>query len=83
MPMPLSRTVSVRASLVGKDLDAKLGVVCCERGFRERREAKLVARVGRVRDQLAEKDFLVRIERMRDEMQDLGDFGLEGAGFGG
>ena len=41
-------------------------------------EAQLVAGVRRIRDQLAQEDFLVRVERVRDEVQKLGDFGLEG-----
>jgi hypothetical protein len=68
--------------LVGRDLDAQFRIVGRQRGIGERRETQLVAGVGSVRDQLAKEDFLVRIQRMRDEVEDLGDFGLEGSGFG-
>ena len=43
----------------------------------DRFEAQLVAGVRGVRDQLAQEDFLVRVQRMRDEVQDLLDLGLE------
>src|SRR3546814_7861782 len=48
----------------------------------DRLEAQLVAGVGGVGDQLAQEDLLVRVQRVRHQVQDLGDFGLEGAGFG-
>ena len=44
-------------------------------------EAQLVAGVGGVRNQFAKEDFLVRVERMGDQVQDLGDFGFELSGF--
>ena len=43
-----------------------------------RREvAQLVERVGRVRDQLAEKDLRMRVEGVNDQLQQLGDFSLK------
>ena len=39
--------------------------------------AQLVERVGGVGDELAEKDLGVRVERVNDQLQELGDFGLE------
>ena len=50
-------------------------------GLGQRAEAQLVERVGGVRDQLAEEDLLVRVERVDDEAEDLGDLGLELVGF--
>jgi hypothetical protein len=43
----------------------------------QRLEADLVEGVGRVRDQLAEEDVLVRVEGMDHEVQQLADLGLE------
>jgi hypothetical protein len=76
-PMPLSVMVSVRAAL------SKTRARPARAGLRtgrvvERLETQLVAGVGRVRDQLAQEDFLVGIQRVRDEVQQLRDFGLEG-----
>ena len=39
--------------------------------------AQLVERVGRVGDELAEKDLRVRVERMDDQLQELADFSLK------
>src|SRR5690606_19733853 len=36
-----------------------------------------------VGDQLAQEDLLVRVQRVRDQVQHLGDFGFERAGLGG
>ena len=67
---------------LGIEVDAHLEVrrVFVEFGLVQRLEAQLVTGVRRVRDQLAEKDLLVRIERMGDEVQDLLDLGLEREG---
>ena len=46
----------------------------------QRLEAQLVAGVRRIRDQLAQEDLLVRVQRVGDEVQDLLDFGLKGQG---
>ena len=39
--------------------------------------AELVEGVGRVGDELAEKDFGVGVERVDDELEELRDFGLK------
>ena len=44
-------------------------------------EAQLVAGIGRIRYQFAQKYFLVRIKRMGHQMQDLTRFGLKFQGF--
>jgi hypothetical protein len=49
----------------------------------QRFELQLVERVGRVRDQLAEEDLLVRVERVDDDVEELAGFGLECQGFSG
>ena len=76
-PMPLSVMVIVLRVRVEADahLEARLAFV--QLGLVDRLEAQLVAGVRRVRDQLAEKDLLVRVERVGDEVQDLLDLGLE------
>jgi hypothetical protein len=43
-------------------------------------EAQLVAGIAGVGDQLAQEDFLVGVQRMRDQVQDLLDLGLERQG---
>jgi hypothetical protein len=79
MPMPLSRIVRVLASL-SKHADLQVGRVLEQRGVVQRLEAQLVAGVRGVRDQLAQEDLLVRVQRVGDEVQDLLDLGLEGVG---
>ena len=44
----------------------------------ERLETQLVAGVRRIRDQFAQENFLVGVQRMGDEVQQLRHFGLEG-----
>jgi len=66
--------------LVGHDADAQVGFGLelfrsCDRDL-----ADLVESVGAVGDQLAQEDLLVGIQRVRDEVQQLLDFGLEGMG---
>src|SRR5690606_35215540 len=69
--------------LVPADVDVQRAVAGQQLRLRDGFEAQLVAGVGGVGDQLAQEDLLVRVQRMRDQMQDLGDFGFELAGFGG
>ena len=38
--------------------------------------------VRRIRDQLADEDLFVRVERMNDDLEQLRDLGLEGVFFG-
>jgi hypothetical protein len=65
---------------VEEDADLEVGRVLVQPGRVERGEAQLVAGVAGVRDQLAQEDFLVGVQRVGDEVQDLLDFGLEGEG---
>ena len=46
----------------------------------QRLEPELVRRVGRIGDQLPKKDFLVAVERMDHQIQQLSDLGLESVG---
>jgi hypothetical protein len=50
---------------------------------RERLEADLVEGVGGVRDQLAQEDVLMRVERVDHQVQQLADLGLELVAFCG
>jgi hypothetical protein len=79
MPMPVSVMVSVRAAL-SKDAHFQLGLIAVEAGVAQRFKAQLVASIRSIGDQLAQEDFLVGIQRMRDQVQQLGHFGLEGMG---
>ncbi len=69
---------------VGADADDERGVALVEVGLGQRSEAELVERVGRVRDELAQEDVFVAVERVDHQVQDLADFGLKGVrdGFG-
>src|SRR6185312_12784834 len=64
------------------DVDVQLAVAGQESGLGDRLEAQLVAGVGGVGDQLAQEDLLVRVQRVGDQAQDLGNFGFELASFG-
>jgi hypothetical protein len=65
---------------VNQDAHVQVGRVFIQGGVVERLKAQLVAGVGRVGDQLAQEDFLVGVQRVGDEVQQLLDFGLEGKG---
>src|SRR5690606_1481899 len=64
------------------DLDAQVAVTGQQFGLAQRLEAQLVAGVGGIGDQLAQEDLLVRVERVGHQVQHLGHFGFELAGFG-
>ena len=63
--------------LVGRDGDREAGLALEQLGLGDRLVAELVERVGGVRDQLAQEDVAVGIDRMHHEVQELGDFRLE------
>ena len=63
--------------LVRLHADPEEGIVLCEGGVLDREEPELVHRVGRVRDQFAKEDLLVRIKRIREKLEELRHFGLE------
>ena len=69
MPMPLSDTVIVPRRLVVGDTDLQLGVVLEEGRIGQRLEAELVSGIGGVRDQLAQEDFLVAVQRVHHQVQ--------------
>ena len=58
----------------------EVGRVFVQLGLVQRFKTQLVASVRGVGDQLAGKNFGIGIQRVRDQMQQLGDFGLEGKG---
>ena len=63
MPMPLSRMVSVFARRCRTARAPRGWGVLVQRAVVQRLEAQLVAGVGRVGDQLAQEDLLVRVQR--------------------
>ena len=72
--------------LVGQDADLQLGIVAQQLGLAQRLVAELVARVGRVADQLAQEDLALLVERVDDQIEHTADIGLErlhGLGHGG
>ena len=62
--------------------DARLRVVPQQRRVGDRLVTQLLIGVGGVRNQLAQKDGLVRIDGVHHQVQELGDVGLECAAFG-
>ncbi len=60
------------------DANVERGIVGHQLGLGDRAEAELVERVRRVRDQLAQEDLFVRVQRVDDEVKDLVHLGLEG-----
>ena len=74
--MPVSRMVSVRSFLVGSKRDFERPVVAVLL-FGQLDVPHLVQRVGRVRDQFPQRDLAALIERVRQQMQELLDFGLK------
>jgi hypothetical protein len=67
--------------LVGGDQDLGRELAPTEVLLDQRLEASLVERVGGVRNQLTQEDLGVRVERVGDEFEEGGDFGLELVGF--
>ena len=67
--------------LVERHADAQVRIVLVERVVRDRLEAQLVGRVGCVRDQFAQEDFLVAVERVDHQMQKLFHLCLKAHGF--
>ena len=68
--------------LVGNELNVQVAAAVQDRGIRERLVANLVEGVAGVRDELAEEDVLVRVERVDDERQELVNVGREAKGLG-
>jgi hypothetical protein len=69
-------------SCVGTDPDPQLiALTRGQRGIGERREPEPVNGVGRIRDQLTEKDLLVAVQRVDHEVENLDDLGLETVAF--
>ena len=67
---------------VGDDRDEHLGLRLEARRVGQRLVADLVERIRSVRDQLAEEDLLVRVERVDDQAKKLADVRREGEGLG-
>ena len=69
--------------LVRRDADFGRRAVGDQIGCRYRLIAQLVAGVRCVRNQLAQEDVGLRIDRVHHQIQKFGDLGLERLGFGG
>jgi len=66
--------------LVEGNTDLESGIVTIQGSVVERLEAQLVAGVGSVGDQLPQENFLVAVERMDHQVQQLPDFSLKTQG---
>ena len=80
MPMPVSAIVERACLVVGGDADGERAAVAQQLGLGDGLVAQLVAGIGRVRDQLAQEDVALRVDRMHHQVQQLGHLGLEGMG---
>ena len=69
--------------LVRRDTDFGRLTVGDQFGRGDRLIAQLVAGIRRVRDQLAQEDIGLRIDRVHHQVQKFGNLGLERLGFGG
>jgi len=63
--------------VIGGEVDLELGLVVEDFLFGDLRVAEFFKRVGRVGNQLADEDFLLRVERVDDDIEELFDLGLE------
>jgi len=63
--------------LVDRKADLEGGVIGQQVGRRQRGVAQPIARVRRVRDQFAQKDVLLAVERAGDDIQQSADFSLK------
>ena len=69
--------------LVGRDVDLQRQVGLMNVLLGRFEMAELLHRVGGIRYQLAQENFLVGVKRVDDQVEELLDFGLEGVFFGG
>ena len=65
------------------DFDFQLRVSLVQAAVVDGFKTQLVARVRGVGDEFAQKNLFVGIQRVRDEVQQLGNFGLKGQGLFG
>ena len=65
------------AFLVHRDIDAELRAHREQVGVREREETALVECVRRIRNELAQEDFLVAVKGIDHQVQHVANFGLE------
>ncbi len=63
--------------LVDDEADLEIGIAGNQVRFGQRQIAQAVARVGGVGYELAEEDFLVGVERVGNDVEQLADFGLK------
>lgn len=62
------------------DADAQVAVVFEQGRLGQRFKAQFVGGIGGVGDELAKEDFLVGVQRVDHQLQQLFDFGLEAQG---
>ena len=63
--------------LLVRDANGKIGLILRERWLPQEAEAQPIDRIRGIRDQFAQKDVFVAIERMDHQVQQLLDFCLE------
>jgi hypothetical protein len=66
--------------LVEADLDLQFMIVTVQRVIVDRFEAQFVCSIRGVRNQLAQENFLVRVQRVNHQLQQLFDFCLKSKG---
>ena len=69
------------ARVVGRDADLEREFGRDDFGAGSLEKLQLLRRVRGVRDEFADKDFLVRVKRVNDQIEQLRDLGLEGVFF--
>ena len=67
--------------LVERHADLEVAIITIERRIVQRFEAQLVAGIRGVGNQLAQEDFLVAVQRVDHQVQQLLDFGLKAQRF--
>ena len=63
--------------IVGRDVDLEFKLIVEDLLLGELRVAELLQGVGRVGHELADEDFLLRVELVGDDIEELADLGLE------
>jgi hypothetical protein len=66
--------------LVDADPNLQFGIGFEQRGIGQCLEAQLVGGIGGIRDQFAQEDFLVAVQGMNHQLQELLDLGLKAQG---
>jgi hypothetical protein len=75
MPMPVSRIVMTWRFVLNRDRNSQLGVRVDHVVIGQHLELDAVQRIRRVRDQLAQENLAVGVERVRQNIEQLFDLG--------